>query len=373
MNRVFRMTLIMTEMCNLACKYCYVKDNPLAISYEVLDAVIERAEEILKNDPRIQLNIDIFGGEPLIELEKVKYFIENSKRLYSKYNRVRVIIFTNAVLLTEDLVKYIKDNDHVKFNFSLDGCKECHDSARVFKDGSGSYDVVRNNINMVADIFGYDRNQVGGKFVISPLNMKYLMQTCREGLNNGANRLSIALQRDDVWSEDDIVEYEKIITELAEFYIKNIDKGLWYDIFSIPILDYKYKSRRYCSSGDSHYAVAPNGDLYPCQRFYNNRSGYRIGTIFTGIDENLHSSILFKHFTVENNIIDCKKCDTFDNFNCLGQCIAAAYESKGTIFRCIPSVCKILKINYKISKYVESKLSGNPNYERTLDPSNYGG
>lgn len=370
--RPFKFTTVVTEDCNLRCKYCYVRKQPQTMTREVIDALIVQAEK--KINEGWHINMDMFGGEPLLAREPLKYLIEKTVELSTKYPGMIVgTIFTNATMLDREFLTYTHQfKDVIMYNFSLDGCRECHDAARVYADGSGSYDDTVRGMQLFADVYGYDVRWIGGKFVISPYNVKYLVKSAKAYFDEGRLRVSHSLARDDIWTEEDIVAYERELKELAQFYIDHIDDGVWYDLFAIPIIDYGYSKVSFCSAGKAQWGIAPNGDIYPCQRFFNNRSPFKFGNVFDGVDDSKGWAALFKNYSVQYNFIECSKCDTFPRFNCLGQCIASTYESGG-LFRLIPSVCRLLKITYRVASEVYDTLKDNPNYQRTLDRNRYGG
>lgn len=373
MNSSFRITVILTEKCNLACKYCYVCDDESeTITSEIIDAIIIRAEEKINQGSSVCL--DLFGGEPLLVWDKTKEILLKLNRLSVKYpEKVRVTIFTNGTLLTEEILNFTKDlHIHVGYNFSLDGCEVTHNTCRIYKDGSGSYKDVIRGIELYCKVYDVKRESIITKCMISPYNLTKIIDTAKEFLQNGFKRISFSLIRDDVWDDKSIEIYKKEISKLSDFYMQNISEGIWYDILSIPILDRKYKKSNFCDAGKTHYAVTPSGDIYPCQRFYNNRSGFKIGDVFNGIYQDNKWSILFKGYSTDN-ILGCNKCKTFPNINCTGQCIAAMWEASKNVFLPIHSVCELIKFNYIQALKVYSELKDEPNYVKTLDINYYGG
>jgi len=372
-RQIFRFTPILTEQCNLACKYCYVKDNPKMMSIETFRLLIKQAElKILDN---FNVNIDLFGGEPLLLWKNgdLKLMIEAVVELEKKYpRRVRAIIFTNSVLLDYDILNFTRPLGCIHYNFSMDGCKEAHDFGRIHHDGSGSFEEVNEGIRKYCEVYGVDRTHISTKSMIAPSNLHFVMKNVKYLLSIGVTKIDMALVREAIWTDEDVIKYEEVIRELANWYADNIDLGLWCDLFAIPLLDFTYQSRTFCGAGVRQWGISPDGDIYPCQRFYNNRSPFKMGDLEKGLYIKSSWSIFFQNYSAKN-FNGCSTCDTFKDYNCLGQCVASMWEDSGTKFKCISNVCKLHKINYKVARELEAKLKGNPNWEKTIDPASYGG
>lgn len=364
--------MILTEECNLNCTYCYVKDNPLKMSYETIDKTLEWSKSFiptLKEDEHVLLNL--FGGEALVAKNELKYIIEQTNLIEKEYpDKIKCTIYSNGILINDEILNFVDPYRHfVHFNFSLDGCKTAHDMCRVDHAGRGSFDRVLKGIRKYAQKYGSDRLSI--RSMISPQNVPYLLESAEFMRTEGISRFGLSIIRDNIWSDEDLVLYEKELMKLADYFIEHIDEGLFYDIFAISLLDVKYSSRNYCSAGVTKFAVTPTGDIYPCQRFYNNRSPFKIGDVFNGIDENNRWTIFFKNYSAEN-FIACSKCKTFPAYNCTGQCIASMYDN-GDMLKPIPGVCKLLKITYKVSLYVQEQLKDNSNYILMFNRNKFGG
>lgn len=378
-KQVINITLVMTEMCNLACKYCYVcsTNKTLKISKEVIDASIDLARDFLK-DETVDIRFDLFGGEALLAWEECKYFLEEMKtKLYDVFpgRILNATIYTNLTLLTDEHMQYLmayNDGDLLEglchLSYSLDGCKEANDQSRVFKNGKGTYDVVMEKIELLKKYIPADA--IKFKSVIAPENVKYLMQTVREFKDLGLFRLSLGPARTNSWTPESVAEYEKQLHELGDFYIEQFGTGVFYDIFSIPVLDFEVNKhqRGFCGAGRSMFAVSPEGDIYPCQRFYNNRSGYILGNVLkNGIEQENKWSKLFKRYTL-SNMVGCSKCESFEHYNCpYGSCMATNFEESKNIFIKSDETCKLLAITTKEAMRVHEALKSNDLYLRTLE------
>lgn len=382
-RQVINITLVMTEMCNLACKYCYVcsTNKTLKISREVIDASIDLARNLLE-DETISVRFDLFGGEALLAWEECKYFLEEMKeKLYDVYpGRVaNATIFTNLTLLTKEHIEYLLEYNNGdlldgigRLSYSLDGCKEANDKSRVFKNGKGTYDAVMEKVELLKQYIPSDA--VHFKAVIAPENVNYLMQTVHEFRDLGIHRLSFSPARTNSWTPESVAEYQKQIRALGDYYIENFGSGIFYDIFAIPVLDFEVNKHDYgfCGAGRSMFAISPEGDIYPCQRFYNNRSPYIFGNVLDkGIDKENKWYRLFNRYTL-SNMIGCSKCKDFDHYNCpYGSCMATNYEESKNIFIKSDETCNLLAITTKEALRVHEVLKDDPYYIRALE-RNYG-
>lgn len=203
--------MILTEECNLQCTYCYVKDHPLKMSFEVIDESLKWIEQDLipkltPEDDHILLNL--FGGEALLALEETKYIIKKLNLLELKFpGIIKCTIFSNGTLITDDILDFVEPYKHfVHFNFSLDGCKEAHDKCRVDHAGNGSFDKAMQGIKKYVERYGSDRLSI--RSMISPDNTPYLLQSAEFMRQEGINRFGLALIRDNIWTDKDLVIYE---------------------------------------------------------------------------------------------------------------------------------------------------------------------
>lgn len=356
----FTLNLIITENCNLKCKYCYVNQSSKEISYEVIDAAIDFLDNI-KNDYEI-INVELFGGEPLVAFDKVKYYINKIKE--KNFNNIYTGLFTNGILLNNKEISnfLILNKQYIKvINLSLDGCKISHDSTRIKNNLEGSYDKVLQGLNTFCDLEKTSINRFYPSYTVSPDNCEYLLESAKELSDLGFTKLALKPVRDNIWDQNSLEKYKSSMYKLKKWYINNLDK-IELPIFTLPFLIQEQKRPYYCSCGKDFYSISPEGDIYPCPRFYFNKSPYKLGNILSKeIFQNNFYINLFEKYT-KINYVNCSKCEEFKNKNCLGMCIAACYEDSGTLFTTIPEVCEIHKFNYKIALEFEEECKNNELY-----------
>lgn len=382
--KTINFTIVMTEMCNFACKYCYVcsEDKTEKISTESIDDIILFLETYILENKDHSISISLFGGEPLIAFYECKYFLNKFKAAIIEKHLSQFttcFIFTNMSLLTTDILDWIKaynDNsgrEYVKLNLSLDGCKEINDASRVFKNGKGTFDTIMQKVDLLSSYMRKERMVF--KAVISPDNCFGLLSSAKYFYEHGFKRVSFCLARTSYWTDESIEILKTSLRELGDFLIEHIDDGVWYDIFAIPILDEDYckTNNGFCGAGKTMYTIGLDNNIYPCQRFYNNRSPFIIGDIKNGFD---HKSVwynFFKSYTL-NSYIKCSNCEKFPKHNCpYGSCIASNYEETGNMLSISDMVCKCIVVVTEESYRINHILKDNHNYQTMMDKNKYGG
>ena len=264
------------------------------------------------------------------------------------------------MLLNDEIIEYLQVKD-VGINLSLDGCQKSHDANRIDCKGCGSYDEVYNNIDNYYNITNKRRLV---KYVINPNNVQYLFESVQDFYSKNMRWLSTSFTRNEQWDNESLVELDKQLEQVAKFFVDNYTKGDFIEALIYPIMDYEYKSYAYCSAGKEEIAINMDGDLYPCPYFIGDIK-YRLGNVKTGIDDSLIFTKFIKNYSVESFMKQCKDCDTFKNYNCLGQCLGyVIVDNKGRINK---SVCEVHKIAYKHALYIYSKLNNNEDYIKSLN------
>ncbi len=355
-GRTFILNIVLTEMCNLACKYCYVPHQEVSnaiISDEVIDKSMEIVEEKLKEFSKIK--IDVFGGEPLICFDKVLRIIEKSEEIMIRHpGSIHVHIITNGTLLTKDMLAHTKGKKYVTYSISLDGTKESHDANRVYLDGTGTYDHVIKNMRMYYEYRGIKLENTNGIFVVSPQNVDLYYDVVKEMMNNGIKLFKTTFSREDTWVDGSIQKYKKQVKKVTDLIIHNFEEKGIMDLGIYPI--YMSTMDRFCGLCDQYLSIAPNGDIYPCQRFFNIRAKCIIGNVFDGIDEdNIHYNAL-RNYT-KDSISKCKNCKHGIKDRCIGQCLAACLEYNNNVFEVMDSACELIKIRHDSSKRIHEALS----------------
>jgi six-cys-in-45 modification radical SAM protein len=355
--------LNVAHTCNLSCEYCFAKGG----KYHGPDAIMttETAKKaidflISNSGNHYNLDVDFFGGEPLMNWNVVKETVEYARSLEEKYNKhFNFTLTTNGMLLDDDKIDYLNKNMK-NVVLSLDGRRETHDEFRKTIGGNGSFDTVVPNFQNFVNKRGDKEYYIRGTYTANNLDFTNDVKTY---LDLGFKRTSLepvvgnseseyALKDNDL--ETLYKEYEKLADMMIEA-IDNNDEFIFYhymiDLENGPCA---HKRISGCGSGTEYMAITPTGDLYPCHQFVGN-DDFILGDLENGI--------------IRNDIIDTfKKCNCYSkeeckscwaNMYCSGGCAANNYNANGDINKTHEYSCKLFKkriemaIAIKIYKYME--------------------
>ena len=271
------MCLHVSHDCNLRCKYCFADEGKYHTEKrELMTAETgKRAMDYLveHSGHRRNLEVDFFGGEPLMNFEVVKEVVEYARELEKKHNKVfRFTVTTNGILLDEKKLEYINENMS-NIVLSIDGRKEVNDRMRYRADGSGSYDKIVPIFQKVAESRNQDNYYVRGTFTRENLDFsKDVIHLADLGFKQISIEPVVCGEETDYsLREEDLPkifnEYESLVKE----YVKRIKEGNGFNFFHFMI-DLEegpciIKRLSGCGCGCEYLAVAPNGDVYPCHQF----------------------------------------------------------------------------------------------------------
>lgn len=321
--------------CNLACKYCFAEEGEYhgrraLMSIEVGKKAIDFL--IANSGNRRNLEVDFFGGEPLMNWEVVKEIVRYGRSKEEEYNKnFRFTLTTNGVLLNDEVMEFVnKEMSNVVL--SLDGRKEVNDEMRPFRNGKGSYDLIVPKFQKLADSRNQTNYYVRGTFTHNNLDFS---NDVIHFADLGFKQMSI----EPVVGEDDekyaikekdlpviMEEYDK----LAKEFIKRKKEGNGFNFFHFMI-DLEQgpcvaKRLSGCGSGTEYLAVTPWGDLYPCHQFVG-QDEFLLGNVFEGIKK----QEICDEFKM-CNVYAKEKCqDCFARYYCSGGCAANSYKFHGSI------------------------------------------
>ncbi|MCC8169787.1 MAG: thioether cross-link-forming SCIFF peptide maturase [Oscillospiraceae bacterium] len=349
--------------CNLRCKYCFADTGEFhggrslmsaEVGKKAIDFVIENSAQ------RRNIEIDFFGGEPLMNFDTVKEITEYAKLEGEKHGKnFRFTVTTNGILLNEDIKNYINENMS-NVVLSIDGTKETNDRVRYRVDGSGSYDTIVPKFKDLAESRNQDNYYVRGTFTAYNSEFsKDVLHLADLGFKQTSVEPVVASYSEDYALREEHIptvfaEYEK----LAEEYIKRWREGNGFNFFHFMVdLDQgpcAIKRLSGCGAGHEYLAVAPNGDIYPCHQFVGNKD-FLMGNVNDGkIREDI------KQTFEKSNIYTKDKCrDCFAKFYCSGGCSANAYNFNGDINKPYELACEFEKKRVECAIAIEAakKLS----------------
>lgn len=344
--------------CNLRCKYCFADTGEFhggrcLMSAETGKKAIDFV--IKSSGARKNIEIDYFGGEPLMNFGVVREITEYAKTEGEKHGKnFRFTVTTNGILLNEDIKKYINENMS-NVVLSIDGTKETNDRMRYRVDGSGSYDSIVPKFQDLAESRNQDRYYVRGTFTAYNKDFaKDVIHLADLGFKQTSVEPVVAPETEDyALTKEDIPvifrEYEK----LTEEYVKRYKEGKGFNFFHFMIdLDQGpcvVKRLSGCGAGHEYLAVAPNGDIYPCHQFVGNND-FLMGNVDSGtIDEKI------KSYFEKSNIYTKEKCkNCFAKFYCSGGCCANAWNFNGDINKPYELACEFEKKRVECAIAIEA-------------------
>ena len=317
--------------CNLRCKYCFAstgdfgqgrKIMPPEIAKKAIDFVIARS------GVRHNIEVDFFGGEPLMAWDTVTQTVDYARSLEKKYNKkFRFTITTNGLLLDEDKRKYINENmDNCVL--SLDGRREVNDEFRKTVAGTGSYDTIVPKFKALVDERDPNLDYYArGTFTSHNLDFAEDVLSIADA---GFDRLSVEPETADPGcgydlTEDDLPKIEAEYDRLTDIMLERKKEGKPFTFFHFMVdLDQGpcvVKRLRGCGAGYEYVAVTPDGDIYPCHQFVG-KDEFKQGSV---LDQSFNMDIAQKFAGM--NIYSrpkCQKC--WAKFYCSGGCSAANYN-----------------------------------------------
>ena len=317
--------------CNLRCRYCFASTGDFGTARTIMPAEIgKKAIDFLieSSGTRRNLEVDFFGGEPLLNFGAVKeivlYALERQKDTDKNF---RFTITTNAVLLNEDHKQFI--NKYMgNVVLSIDGRPEVNDRMRFRADGRGTYKDILPKIKDMADSRGQDNYYVRGTFTRENLDFsKDVLHLADLGFKQVSVEPVVAAKDTGFdLREQDLPVLFKEYEALALEYVKRHKESQGFNFFHFMLdLDQgpcMIKKLRGCGSGHEYMAVTPEGDLYPCHQFVGMEE-FKMGNVNQGTGINMAIREMF----VKQNIYtkpDCKKC--WARFFCSGGCAANAWQ-----------------------------------------------
>ena len=347
--------------CNLACRYCFAGEGeykgdrglmPLDIAKKSLDFLVANSGN------RVNLEVDFFGGEPLMNWDVVKELVKYGRSLEKEHNKLfRFTLTTNGVLLNDEVMEFCnKEMSNVVL--SLDGRKEVNDKMRPFRNGKGSYDLIVPKFQKFAESRGQKNYYVRGTFTRNNLDFADdVIHYADLGFQQMSMEPVVADPAEDyAIREEDIPQILKEYDKLALEYIKRKKEGRGFNFFHF-MLDLTAgpcvaKRLAGCGSGTEYLAVTPWGDLYPCHQFVGNEK-FLLGNVDTGI-VNTETRDEFKLCNVYAKET-CKDC--FARFYCSGGCSANAYNFSGSINGAYEIGCEMQKKRIECAIMIKAALA----------------
>ena len=356
------MCLHISHDCNLRCDYCFAgtgdfgtghrMEMPLEVGKKAIDFLIEKSEN------RRNLELDFFGGEPLMNFDVVKEIVRYARQREKECGKnFRFTVTTNGTLLTDDRIDFINAEMH-NVVLSVDGRKEVNDRVRHRVDGSGSYDAFLPKFQKLVARRGEGQYYVRGTFT------KYNLDFAEDVLHLnrcGFDQISVEPVVADpklpyAITEEDLpaifAEYERLANLLIQRRREHTGFNFFHFMIDLDQGPCVIKRLRGCGAGNEYCAVTPDGDVYPCHQFVGQEE-WRMGDIFSGeIDMEMK-----RRFAASNvyGKEECRSC--WAKFYCSGGCNANNHTYAGDIMRPYRLACELEKKRVECAIMIKAALA----------------
>ncbi len=347
--------------CNLACQYCFAEEGEYhgrraLMSFEVGKKALDFL--IANSGSRRNLEVDFFGGEPLMNWQVVKQLVEYGRSQEKIHNKhFRFTLTTNGVLLNDEIMEFC-NREMGNVVLSLDGRKEVNDKMRPFRNGAGSYDLIVPKFRKFADSRDQANYYVRGTFTRNNLDFS---RDVLHFADLGFKQMSIepvVASPDKPYAirEEDLPTILQEYDILAKEYVKRHKEGRGFQFFHFMI-DLNQgpcvaKRLSGCGSGTEYLAVTPWGDLYPCHQFVG-QEDFLLGNV----DQGITNTKVRDEFKLCNVYAKDKCRDCFARFYCSGGCAANSYNFHGSITDAYDIGCEMEKKRVECSIMIKAALA----------------
>ena len=347
--------------CNLACKYCFAGEGEyhgrralmsLEVGRKALDFLVENSGN------RVNLEVDFFGGEPLMNWQVVKELVAYGRSLEEPHHKkFRFTLTTNGVLLTDEVMDFV-NKEMSNLVLSIDGRKEIHDLMRPHRGGQGSYDEILPKYKKAAESRNQMNYYVRGTYTRNNTDFSEdVIHLADQGFEQISVEPVVADKKEDyALRMDDVPKLLSEYDRLAQEYIrrKRDGKGFQFFHFMIDLEGGPCVAKRLsgCGSGTEYLAVTPWGDLYPCHQFVGQEE-FLMGNVEDGI---VRKDIQDKFKAC--NVYSKKECrDCFAKFYCSGGCAANAWHESGDVNGSYELGCELQRKRVECAIMIKAALA----------------
>ena len=339
--------LHVAHTCNLNCSYCFASQGKYhgdraLMSFEVgkraLDFLIEHS------GTRRNLEVDFFGGEPLMNWDVVKQLVAYARSVEKQHGKhFRFTLTTNGMLIDDDVIDF-SNREMSNVVLSLDGRKEIHDRLRVDYAGNGSYDRIVPKFKKFVQARGNKNYYMRGTFThANPDFTKDVFHMADMGFTELSMEPVVCAEGDPAALTSEDIEtvkeqYEILATEMLKRQKEGRPFTFYHYMLDLTGGPCIYKRISGCGSGTEYMAVTPWGDLYPCHQFVGEER-YKLGDIWDGVT----NTALREEFRACNAYARPECADCWAKLYCSGGCAANAYHATGSIRGVYKPGCELFK------------------------------
>ena len=349
--------LHVAHSCNLNCEYCFASQGKYSgeralMSFETgkraLDFLIEHSGS------RRNLEVDFFGGEPLMNWQVVKDLVKYARSVEKQHNKnFRFTLTTNGMLIDDEVIEF-SNREMSNVVLSLDGRREIHDRYRVDYEGRGSWDRIVPKFQEFVKRRGDKNYYIRGTFThANPDFLKDIETMLDLGFTELSMEPVVAAENDPAsLTKEDISVVKEQYEKLALLMLDREKEGRPFTFYHYMI-DLKdgpcvYKRISGCGSGTEYMAVTPWGDLYPCHQFVGDEK-FRLGDVWNGVN-NVEMTDEFRACNVYSRQ-ECREC--WARLYCSGGCAANAYHASGSVNGIYEKGCELCKKRMECAIWLE--------------------
>jgi len=345
--------LSLTHQCNLGCRYCYAgSSRKQDMTLDMAKHGIDTALTWLPAES--QLDLGLFGGEPLLRFDLIKEIVSYTRQQADKTSTpVQIFITTNGTLISPEILDYFSDQS-IRLCFSLDGRQETHDRNRCYKNGRGSFTEVVRHLKMAIDRLC----MVEVNAVVGPDSLIDVPQSLDFFLSMGVPVVHFNPNIMAKWPSNICNRFDEIYRQVAEGYVACYRRGAeialnLIDSKAILFLKGGYAQRDKCSMGDGEWGIAPSGNIYPCERLIceDDDPTFCLGNIKSGLNHDRRCALRSKR---GNNRSECRTC--FYNRFCMSWCGCTNWFMSGAIDMPSPVLCAMEKAAIEAGRYAFETL-----------------
>jgi len=342
------MCLFASGVCNLKCKYCFLyEDTPKSNQDSLLDTDVgKKALDFLvrKSGTRTNLEVDFFGGEPLLNFDVVKEVVKYGRSIEKDTKkRFKFTITTNGLLLNDDVIDFI-NAEFENVVISIDGRPTVHDAMRRKLNDESSYESILTNALNFVEKRGNASYYIRGTFTRHNLDFdKDVIHLVERGFKHISIEPVVLVQETEYsLKDDDLLSIDEAYRRLLGEYLDRKSKGdeFHYFHFQVDLDNGPCVAKRItgCGAGNEYVAVTPNGDIYPCHQFAGDKD-FLMGNV---LQDNFNTSLQNKFG--QNNVNSKEECENcWAKFFCGGGCPANSFHFNNDISKPYALGCAIEK------------------------------
>jgi uncharacterized protein len=348
-----KLTLSLTHRCNLACRYCYAgRSSRPDMSLDTARRSIDTALSMVPEGKRLELGL--FGGEPLLRFDLVQAVTDYAiERADAARVPLRIGLTTNGTLISATMLDFI-DARGISLCFSLDGPQHVHDRSRRLLNGQGSFGEVLRGLNQALERLG----RVDVNAVFGPPTIQELPQSLAFIMGLGVRTIHFSPDITAAWTAESYSRCAEVFMATADYYIDCYRRGIelavnLFDSKAVLFIKGGYAVSDRCAMGDGEWAVAPSGNLYPCERFIgeDDNPNFSLGNIHTGFDSARRCALRARR---GNHRVACLSCR--ERQYCMGWCGCTNYFLSGRSDMPAPVLCALEQATINAARQVFGSL-----------------